>query len=214
MNNIELIIFDLDGTLVDSKYDIGDALNFALDKLNRPPVSYEQVPAMMGGGIQKLLELSLNTKKTPVIEAARVYFDHYYDKHYTHKTACYPGVAAILKYFGARKKAVYSNKIHPFTVGIIRNLGLESQFDLVLGADPARYKKKPSPEGIQFILKSLNVGPERTLMIGDSDHDVHAARAAGIWSCSVSYGYRPVEMLKAAGTHYTIDCLEDLRNLL
>jgi len=210
-NNIELIIFDLDGTLVNSQYDLCDAVNFALKKMKKPLIKYEQVPEMVGSGIRKLLELALREFNEKELKEARQYFDTFYSKNYTNKTEYYEGVPEVLEYFKNKKKAVYSNKIHKYTVEIIQHFGFTPYFDLVLGAAPNLYKEKPSPEGIQFILEKLSVKPENTIMVGDSTHDIHAAQAAGIQSCAVSYGYRSKTILKKANPDFIIDTLKELK---
>ena len=210
MQKTELIIFDLDGTLVNSQYDLADAVNFALENMGRPSIEYEQVPGMVGSGVRKLLELALGHFTEKELLQARRLFDVYYEKNLTNKTDCYPGVRETLRYLRHIKKAVYSNKVHAYTMKIISDLGLMPYFDLVQGARPELYQRKPSPEGVSYILKKLKIQPARAVMVGDSDHDIHAARAAGAGTCAVTYGYRPLRTLLAANPDFTIDAMEEL----
>ena len=214
LKNIELIIFDLDGTLVNSQFDLADAVNHALGKLNRPFIKYEQVPAMLGGGVNKLLELALNNYTKEEFKKAHHHFVKYYNNNYTNKTKAYPDVISVLNFFDKKKKAVYSNKVHAFTVEIISKLGLNQYFEKVIGARPELYKKKPSPEGIFLLLKELNISSENAIMVGDSTHDLHAAQAAGIFSCAVTYGYRSTEVLKTCQPDLLIDQLSDLKKYI
>ncbi|HFA47658.1 MAG TPA: HAD family hydrolase [Bacteroidetes bacterium] len=214
MKNIELIIFDLDGTLVNSQFDLADAVNYALKNMGRPLIEYEQVPDMVGSGVRKLLELALGDFTDIELGEARKLFDLYYSKNYTNKTACYSGVPETLRYFNKKKKAVYSNKIHAYTVEIISGLGLSQYFDIIMGARPELYLPKPSPEGVLYILNKLNIQPENAIMVGDSTHDIHAAQAAGLRTCAVSYGYRPLPVLEKAKPDFLIDRMEELKDWL
>ena len=207
----DLIIFDLDGTLVDSRYDLTDAVNFALKELGHPLITFEQLPSMVGSGIRKLIELALGDFSESDYEAARVLFNQYYSENYTNKTTFFKEIPEVLNFFQKKKKAVYSNKAHPFTVKIINDLKLAGHFDMVLGSNPNLYKRKPSPEGIFYILKTLGVDASRAIMVGDSTHDIHAAQQAGVASCAVTYGYRSREILKAAAPDYIIDNILDLK---
>ena len=126
--DIELIIFDLDGTLVNSQFDLADAVNHALAQLNRPLIKYEQVPAMLGGGVNKLLELALKNYTSAEFKKMHSHFVEYYNNNYTNKTKAYPDVVEVLDFFNQKKKAVYSNKVHAFTVEIISGLGLNKYF--------------------------------------------------------------------------------------
>lgn len=210
----DLIIFDLDGTLVDSRYDLTDAVNFALKGLGHPLITIQQLPAMVGGGIRKLIELALGDFGERDYEAARRLFDQYYRANYTNKTTFFKEIPEVLASFENKKKAVYSNKAHPFTIKIINDLNLSGYFDMVIGSDPSLYQRKPSPEGIRYILKALDIPASRAIMVGDSTHDIHAAQQAGISSCAVTYGYRTREILEAAKPDYIIDNMLELKECM
>ncbi len=212
---IELIIFDLDGTLVDSRFDLCDGVNYALEKLGLPRrISYEEVTPMLGSGLSYLLEAATGATDKTVLQQARLHFDDYYGRYYAHKTRPYPGVVETLAALSHLKKAVFSNKAQAFTTGIIRELQLEPYFDRVLGAQPERYALKPDPAGIRFILSELNTRPENALMAGDSTHDLEAAQAAGIRCCAVTYGYRPAEVLAEMRPDFSIRRFDELPGLL
>ncbi len=207
----DLYIFDLDGTLVNSQYDLCDAVNYAMEQLGRPPIHIAQMPALLGEGITRLLQRVLGTAEEATLAEARRHFDAYYHRHYTRKTKPYSGVEEVLSRMAFAKKAVCSNKHHPFTVGILRTLKLDAHFDLILGAQPDKYRLKPAPDPILLILDRLAVPPHRALIIGDSTHDIEAGKAAGIATCAVTYGYRPAQLLRAAQPDWLID---DIRELL
>ena len=97
---------------------------------------------------------------------------------------------------------------------MIKGLDLNSYFDTVQGADESKYKRKPSPEGINYILRKLKVKPENAIMVGDSTHDIHAGKRAGVKTCAVTYGYRDEKLLVNESPDYLIHKLTDLVNIL
>jgi phosphoglycolate phosphatase len=206
----ELIIFDLDGTLIDSQYDLAYAVNYTLAELGLPPIRYEHLPQMLGSGLMHLIQTAAGSDEPELLRQARQIFDRYYAEHNTEKTRCYAGVPETLAALSGYKKAVYSNKMQRFTEDIVHKLGLAPYFDLVLGAQPERFPLKPDPAGILLILAELSVAPARALILGDSTHDIEAGRAAGLRTGAVTYGYRPAEALAAAGPDFMIGRFEDL----
>ena len=213
MKNIQLIIFDLDGTLVDSRFDLADAVNYALEKLNKPQLGYEELPPLLGSGLSYLLQKAADTENVQVLQQARQLFDEYYSHHHADKTHCYPGVPETLAALPHLKKAVYSNKAQDFTEAIIRELSLAPYFDKVMGAQPDHYPLKPDPAGIHLILKALDIPPGKALMVGDSTHDIEAGKTAGLCTCAVTYGYRPAEVLEKMAPDFMIGAFGALLEL-
>ncbi len=213
-SHIKLIVFDLDGTLVNSQFDLLDALNYALKELDRPLISPEQIPSMLGGGIRELISKALGKKSKQKFDEALSLFQRHYSRHAADKTKPYSGVPETLEVLRSYRKAVLSNKAHPFTLQIIQKTGLEKHFDLVLGAQTDKYALKPSPEGLQYILRKLGIPPQHALMVGDSTHDIKAAQSLGMKVCAVTYGYRPAELLEKAKPDALIDRIQNLAELL
>ena len=213
MNNIKLLIFDLDGTLVDSRFDLADAVNYALKKLKKPQLTYGEIPPLLGSGLGYLLQKATGEEEPAVLQHARQLFDEYYSHHYADKTRRYPGVKETLAALGHLKKAVYSNKAQAFTEAIVRELGLAPYFDAVMGAQPDRHPLKPDPAGIRIILGQLSIPASQSLMVGDSTHDMEAGKAAGMLTCAVTYGYRPAEVLKKMSPDLMIEAFPDLMKL-
>ena len=210
----DLLICDLDGTLVDSKYDLMAALNYALAQLGRPPVIAADIPPLLGSGLAYLIKSVVITDDPEELALARRFFDAYYNKHLADLTRCYPGVRETLAALPGIKKAVYSNKSQPFTEAVIEAVGLKPYFNVILGAQPEIMPLKPDPAGIRHILSTLQVTPDRALMVGDSTHDIEAAHAAGVRACAVTYGYRPAEVLRAHEPEYVIDGFGELMGIL
>ncbi len=208
MRKYKLLLFDLDGTIVNSMYDIGDALNHTFIAFGKPVIPYEAIPAMVGGGIKSLLRNGFGEEVD--LDKVHQVFSAYYAKNYVNKTKPYDGVIETLKQLSHIKKGIYSNKPHHLTKGIIEQLDMVQYFDYVQGAQPALYKPKPSPKGIFHALSQLDFRPEETLFIGDSTHDIVAGKNAGTDTCAVTYGFRSKEVLLAEKPDLMIDKFSDL----
>lgn len=206
---IKLLIFDLDGTLADTGQDITDALNHALKPFHVREYSLEETKAMVGSGISRLLE-SLIPPDPPLPEGetgnpkdiVTARFLDYYGNHLTDHTVLYPHVKETLSQLGRYRKAVLSNKREKYSGEILRALQIGEYFDLVWGSDSVR-EKKPSPLPILDLLEKYDVSKEEAVIIGDSNYDVEAGRAAGVRVIAVTYGFRPREALEGA------DCIVD-----
>lgn len=215
-NAVELIIFDLDGTLINSVPDLTETLNASL-KLNKKDLFTEQdVQKMVGSGIRKLLEDAIKqiNSSIPLEELLTTFKEEYAINLKEKKATTYSLVEETLQKLTTYKKAVLSNKLDVFTKQIITDLNFDSYFDIVLGANIEKYQTKPSSEGIEYILKSLNIKPENALMIGDSTHDIHAAKNANIKSCAVTYGYRSKEILAKEKPDYIINSISEILDVL
>jgi len=210
---IQLIIFDLDGTIAQSHFDLCDAANQVLAHYGKPLLSYEAVQPLLGSGLNALLQDALQTQDQKQLADAYQIFHEYYREHYADKTIPYPGVQQTLAQLQGIRKAVFSNKSHPYTVGMIHKLGLEKHFDLVLGTSPGKVAFKPDSQGIFHILETLNIQPGYTLMVGDSTHDLEAGKAAGTFTGAVSYGYRPLSLLLDMEPDITLDSFGELLEL-
>lgn len=215
MKNLELIIFDLDGTLVNSVPDLTDALNIVLSLTGDEMFTEVQVKKMVGSGIRKLLEdASKKVGYTESLDELVSLFKNQYNKNIVNKTSPYQGVKEILEQLPRFKKVVLSNKLDEFTKKVVTNVGIASHFDLILGANTSLYASKPSAEGVQFILNKLQIKPENAIMIGDSTHDIHAAKSAGVATCSVTYGYRSRAVLEKESPDFIIDHILDFLKII
>jgi phosphoglycolate phosphatase len=194
---IKLLLFDLDGTLVDSKRDIANALNHAVCPLGVPKLSDEDTAKIVGDGITQLFEQLLGPTTIEIRDSAIAAFSEYYFSHITEYSRPYPGVLETLKQLTRFKKAVITNKREQMSKLIIKNLAIDSYFDLLLGGDSVP-EKKPSPIPLQMAMKSFNVTPHETIMIGDSSNDIIAGISAGVKTVAVAYGFRPIETMKNA----------------
>ncbi len=194
---IELIIFDLDGTLVDSSRDITNALNFALDPWGLGPLTVEETVKLVGEGITRLIEKVTGPGRKEIAEDVLRRFMDFYSAHLTDYTVPFPGVVETLEELRGYRKAVVSNKREALSIRLLDEIGLKHHFAHVLGSDSTA-EKKPSPQPILTILEREGTSADRAVMVGDSDIDIEAGRRAGVVTVGAAYGYRPVEALEGA----------------
>ncbi|APF39294.1 phosphoglycolate phosphatase (plasmid) [Chelatococcus daeguensis] len=210
------ILFDLDGTLVDSARDLTDAVNALLAEEGLPQVSLAAVKSMIGDGAAKLVERALAATGGDLsrLPAHVVRFLAIYETGAAGHTAAYPGVPEVLHELKRRglRLAVVTNKPYAATMDILEALGLAGFFGAVIGGDSLP-ERKPHPAPLQAALARLEVSPEAAIMVGDNYHDVEAARAAGVRAFAVTYGYshRPHAEL---GADRLLDTMSELPLLL
>ncbi|MBA1155979.1 phosphoglycolate phosphatase [Microvirga mediterraneensis] len=192
MSLLKAIIFDLDGTLVDSARDLRDAVNILLVQEGLRQIDLGEVKSMIGDGAPKLVERAIaatggDLSRLPTLVTR---FLEIYEANASRHTEAYPGVADTLAGLRALglPLGVVTNKPFGATIDILEALGLRTYFDAVIGGDTLP-ERKPHPAPILAALKQLGVAPEAALMIGDNYHDVQAARAAGVRTFAVTYGY-------------------------
>lgn len=206
-------MFDLDGTLADTRADLTDAVNNALQRLALPPLSMEQVCRYVGDGVHTLLSRALGPAHWDVIDKGVRFFREYYGTHLLDQTRLYPGVRETLEYFQEKRKAIVTNKPLDFTVRILKGLEIDAYFELVLGGDSTT-ERKPHPEPARKVLSTTGVEARLAVMVGDSPADIEMAQQAGIYSVGVTYGLRPAAVLQAAGPDLLVDDLRELQQVL
>ena len=210
LHNIDLLIFDLDGTLINSLPDLTDSVNFALISMEKNSLTEQEIQKHIGSGLRYLLEQVSGFKDDFLLGEMQKYFIEYYDNNYYNRSYFYNGVYDLLTHYTNKKKVVLSNKLHHYTLEIIKKAKLYHFFDYVMGEQPELYAPKPSPEGINIILEKLNIPAKNTIMIGDSTHDIEAGKNAGVFTCAVTYGFRSKEVLSEAGPDIIIDDMGEL----
>jgi phosphoglycolate phosphatase len=215
---IKLLIFDLDGTLLDTIEDITNAVNYAVKPFGVNPLSVQTIKSMVGSGITRLIEGLIpaqenkyNKTFSEMKEEATSRFLEHYSEHLLDHTLPYPQVTETLSRLTSYKKVILSNKREIFTKQVLEGSGLLKYFDVVLGSDSCS-ERKPSPVPINEILKRFEIARDEAVIIGDSNFDIEAGKAAGIRTVAVTYGYRPREVLKDAD--YMIDAFKDLLHML
>ena len=202
----DLVIFDLDGTLIDSRLDLANSANAARAFMGMGPIPNEKVYSYVGNGAPMLIRRVLGPQASEEdIANALEYFIHYYHDHRLDFTVLYPGVGEALDALAAAnvKMAVLTNKPVRISNLIVEGLNVAHHFGRVYGGNSFP-EKKPSPVGILKLMEEFGTAPERTLMVGDSSVDVETARNAKVVACGVSYGFQP-ETLHAVPPDILLD---------
>jgi len=206
---VRLLMFDLDGTLIDSRLDLVLSVNATLRHMGRPELPHEAIYKLVGSGAAILVQRALGQGATEE-ESQRglEYFLRYYREHMLDNTVAYPGVREALEMLKERSLAVLTNKPVKFSQAILDGLGLARYFRVVYGGNSFA-TKKPDPEGARVLLREFQASPKEAMLVGDSEVDVRTARNAGTWSCGVSYGLGP-EGFRAHPPDLLVDSLTEL----
>ena len=190
---MDLLIFDLDGTLIDSKLDLAHAVNATREHFGLPPLDLETVGTYIGNGAPVLIRRAMGAEASQAdVDKALEFFMAYYGDHKLDNTRAYPGILEALEalHQASVRMAVLTNKPSRISGRIIEGLGLSKYFLRVYGGNSFD-RKKPDPLGVETLLAETGVPKDRALMVGDSAVDVQTARNAGVKVCGVTYGFQP-----------------------
>jgi phosphoglycolate phosphatase len=212
---IDLLIFDLDGTLIDSRLDLANAVNAMRAHLGMDPLANERVYSYVGNGAPVLVRRALGEEAgEPEFRGALQFFMEYYAAHDLDHTTLYPGVRESLDRFrrAGKRMAVLTNKPTAMSLRILDGLGVGGHFFQVFGGNSFA-QKKPHPAGVEALMGEAAVDRARTMMVGDSAVDVATARNAGIACCGVTYGFQP-ESLAEPAPDLLVDRMEQFADWL
>lgn len=209
-STVRALIFDLDGTLIDSQLDLIHSVNATLRELGRPERPNDVISGFIGDGAPTLMARALGSGAAKEeTDLALKFFLAYYETHKMDNTRLYPGVAAALRELAGFPMAVLTNKPERISVRILDDLGLTKYFRAIYGGNSFE-TKKPHPLGAQTILREFAADPGHTLLVGDSEVDVQTARNSGMLSATVNYGFGSHDR----GTHPSDIYLDDLSELV
>jgi phosphoglycolate phosphatase len=212
-HSINLVVFDLDGTLVDSLPDLAVAANHALRRLGLPEYPLEVHQKMIGGGEKNYVRRLLGDEYQHLFpQALELYLEHY-SRHLGDRTRVYPGVAETLARLSSMKMTVLSNKREDLCRGVVQNMGLAGFFQAVRGGDSYGVLK-PSPEGLGALIRELEEDPTRALMVGDKPEDILTGRGAGVYTAAVTYGYGDLSAINAAQPDNLLTTFSQVADLL
>jgi phosphoglycolate phosphatase len=186
---MQLVVFDLDGTLVDSKVDLALSVNAMRAQMGLGPLPLDLIASYVGHGVTVLVRRALGDQASREnVEKGLAFFLDYYRLHMLDHTSTYPGVREALAELRDRKLAVLTNKPVHFSREMLTRLGIASHFSHIYGGNSFPVKK-PDPIGVLKLMGDLKVLPQETIIVGDSDTDVLTGRNAGVWTCGVTYGF-------------------------
>ena len=214
------LLFDLDGTLIDSLGDLAASINLMLSDLDRPPLNAAQVAAFIGNGIPTTVRRALvathPTEQPPdpaLHERAIESVHRHYASQMLNTTRLFPTVVETLEHFSGKRLGVVTSKEVRFTKFLLDHFGVAKYFQAIVGGDttPAR---KPDPQPVLEALRLLDGQASDAVMIGDSEIDVIAGRRAGTLTCAVTFGYRSAEQLLVTEPDVIIDRFDQLREVI
>ncbi len=213
-----LILFDFDGTLIDSVPDLTLAVNLTLERLGHPGFEEPCVRVWVGNGARMLVERALRAAfgddavtQTSIDEALALFMD-FYARHLSVHTVAYPDVPETLRLLrdSGYRMGIITNKPHAFVEPILQSLGMDTIFELIIGGDSLP-QKKPHPMPLQHACETLGVAPEHSVMVGDSKNDILAAKAAGMHCIGVGYGYNYDEHISVYDPDLVVEDFGTLR---
>jgi phosphoglycolate phosphatase len=186
---ITLIIFDLDGTLIDSIEDITNALNYAFGAYGVNDLTTAEVTALVGEGPSKLVQDVLTERNLSADREILVTrFLDYYESHPADKTVLYPGTREMLETLNDLKMAIVTNKTEKLSLDIVKKFELDKYFDMVVAVDTIA-ERKPSPGPVIHVLSAFNVAAENAIIVGDSVIDIQTGKASFVRTVAVTHGY-------------------------
>jgi len=212
--SLDAVVFDLDGTLIDSEPDLRAALNRLLEEMGRRLVRRDEVVMMIGDGIPKLVERALEATGGPIgdgLQPAITRYSIFYERAPADLSVLFPGVTEMLAKLQAEgaRMGLCTNKPEKPARDILEIFGIAKYFDAVVGGDTLTGVRKPDPRHLGAVLDALGTTPARAVMVGDNANDVNTAKALGVPAIAVSFGYPrgPVAALRADAV---IDRFDDL----
>ena len=205
----QLILYDLDGTLVDTLEDIAQAANHMLREMHAPTLPPSDVRRYIGHGLHELVKGCLKTDDPASIERGSKIYRAYYTTHLVDHSRLYPGAQEVLEHFKSRRQAVITNKPNPYASDILRALGVAGYFFEVVGGNSA-YPKKPHPGSLLAIMERAKAAPQETVFIGDSPVDIETGRQAGVLTVCVTHGFSDAHEIRAAAPDVMVDSFPDL----
>jgi phosphoglycolate phosphatase len=212
MTAVDLLIFDFDGTLVDTGEDLVETVNYTLRTLGFPGKTFAEIVGYIGEGVSRLLERSLGVENLERHEEAKGIFMKYYSEHLLDNTRLYPGVMEILRHFEAKRKWIVTNKTYAFTAIIAERLKVIHFFDGIIGRDCYSFAK-PDARLVEGILERYGIQKDRTLVVGDGLHDIEMAKNTGVWSCAFLNGLGAREALLRLRPDFFIESIVELKTL-
>jgi phosphoglycolate phosphatase len=212
MKDVDLMIFDFDGTLADTGADLVAAVNYTLQQLGLTPRLEDEIISFVGDGVRELIERALGQDHVALYPEAMEIFSSYYGKHLLDNTVLYEGAEEVLQHFQHKRKVILTNKRYNFTLDISRGLGIDKYFVEIIGDGCFPYRK-PDKRLVDYLLHKYTIQKENVVIIGDGVNDVALAKNSGIVSCAYLNGLGKREVLLAANADYYCEKLAEICSL-
>ena len=212
MKQIDLMIFDFDGTLASSGADLALAVNFTLNKLLLKPRTQQEIINFVGDGINKLIDRALGRDNLKYHAQAMTIFDDYYREHLLDNTKLYPHALEVLEKFADKKKIILTNKRHKYTLAIAQGLNIAKYFVEIVGADSTPFQK-PDKRLMEYLMNKYGPEKKRTIIIGDGVNDIMLAKNSGILSCAYLNGLGNRQELLSLNADYYCESLMEINSL-
>lgn len=210
---VDAILFDLDGTLIDSKRDLAQSVRYLQRQYGAAVSSDQQVGSFIGDGVMKLIQRALPKLPEVQLDQAVTVFKNYYREHCLDHTHVYPGVLTTLKHFRQKKIAVVTNKPVRVSGYLLDELGISSYIEILIGGDSLP-NKKPHPEPVLSALKTMRIrGLKRSVIVGDGPNDILAGQAAGIYTCGIKSNIGNLAELSRNKPDFIIQGMKDLMRI-
>ncbi len=209
---VSLIVYDFDGTLVDTLFDIADAVNLSLEEMGLRTLSRERIRQYVGKGVERLMSQSISGTGFDDLPRAVELFRKHYSENLMNHTRFYPSGREILDHFSDKKQAICSNKPEEFVRRILESLESLDLFDAIIGGDSFN-SKKPDPEGLKHLLERFRCSPEQAVLVGDSTVDIETGKRANVYTCVISHGFGDAKEISLANPDCSIDHLLQLKEL-
>jgi phosphoglycolate phosphatase len=212
MKEIDLMIFDFDGTLVSTGTDLANAVNFTLQSIGLNKRTDGEITNFVGDGVKKLIERALGERYLHRYEEALAIFSQYYSEHLLDNTLLYPSIENVLKHFAKKPKVILTNKRFSFTIVIARGLKIDQHFVEIIGEGSTPFIK-PDRRLVDGLINKYNAAREKTVIIGDGINDIILARNSGIICCAFLNGLGKMEELLAAKADYYCEDISEIKSL-
>ena len=210
---VDAIFFDLDGTLVDARIDIVNAMNYTLARLGYEEKGFEEIVSYVGTGVSDLISKSLGNRDGALVDkGVRIYEDRYL-KHPADEAVLYPHALDILEYFSNKRKFILTNRYVRLADAVLKKMGIQKYFEDIIGGDDENCLK-PSACVLDNALNKYKVDKTKAIMIGDMAVDVMAGKNSGVATCWVTYGLGTPAEVKDTKPDYIINDIGELKKII
>lgn len=210
---VNTIFFDIDGTLIDARQDIVNAMNHALRQMGFPEKSFGSIVSYVGTGVKDLVARSLDSDDAGLIDKAAGMYSDYYMAHPADKAYLYPHAKEILEYFKNKRKIILTNRYARFADAVLKALGIRDYFEDIIGGDDENCIK-PSACVLDPYVARLGIAKPEALIVGDMAIDVETGKNSGIKTCWIRHGLGKAADVEPLKPDFTIDDLAELKNII